>query len=111
MTVAGFSGGATLAAWLTLTQLTFVRGVIAVAPYIHPLEEWQPHIRESAKRGLHHAMFIGQRDTFCYDSVIGFYDEMIRHDIRADMKIYRELEHAFPADWSEVLAEALTHYP
>lgn len=101
--VAGFSKGGQVAILSTLDGLYPFSGFIAIAPYIPDVPELLRLVDES-KRPLPRGYFLlGEDDKLCTPGARELYEGMIKRGMVCGLKVFPELEHAFPPDFNKLL--------
>jgi len=105
--LAGFSQGGGLAAWLALSGLIQVGGLVLVGPFLPDVNRLVPLLESHPPQGLRAYLVAGQRDRYCLEVAQELADLLPRYGVACTLDEYADLEHAFPLGFERKLPEAL----
>lgn len=105
--LAGFSQGGGLAAWLGLSRLILVRGLILVGPFMANPDHLLPILEKNGPYDLRAYIVAGARDRYCYGMAQQLAKILPNYGIAYKLDVYPNQEHQFPLDFERKLHEAL----
>jgi predicted esterase len=105
--LAGFSQGGGLAAWLGLSRVVPVRGLILVGPFLANVDHLLPILEKNRPYDLRAYIVAGARDRYCYGIAQQLMKLLPDYGIACKLDVYADLEHCFPLDFEHKLPEAL----
>jgi len=108
--IGGFSKGGEMAIWLALNEIIPLAGFIAInpgGPYIRDIAKFLPLLENCTSRSQLRAWLIAGEDDRNLSNVKAL-DEMFRfHGLNCQLIIAPKIAHDFPADFEQILAQAL----
>lgn len=105
--LAGFSQGGGLAAWLALSGLIQVHGLILVGPFLPDVETVVPLMKAHPPQDMKAWLVAGQRDKFCLGVARRLAELLPQQGVPCELEVYADLEHNFPIDFERKLPQAL----
>ena len=108
--VGGFSKGGEMAIWLALKEVIPMAGFVAVnpgGPFIQEIENWQPMLEAcQSLPSLRGFFLVGENDARI-ENIKALHEKFNTHGLTSDLVVAPEIGHDFPADFDQILAEAL----
>ncbi len=105
--LAGFSQGGGLAAWLALSGLIQVRGLVLVGPFLPDVENVIPLMEAHPPQNMKAWLVAGHRDQFCLGVAQRLATLLPQYGVPCELEVYPDLEHNFPVDFESKLPQAL----
>ncbi|UII54545.1 alpha/beta hydrolase [Cytobacillus spongiae] len=104
----GFSAGAQVALYTALHEQLHVNGLILVAPWLPNVKEWEDKIVRLKEQNIPCYVICGDQDEDCFACTNTFVQLLEDHQIPYTYQLLPDLDHDYPSDFDELLAEALT---
>jgi len=105
--ISGFSKGGQAAIETAFKGWFPVSGFLAVAPYISDRSRLAPYFASIQNKALRGYIVAGGKDDECLSSATWLHEEMKKHGLCCEIKVYPEMAHDFPDDFDSVLPEIL----
>lgn len=105
--ISGFSKGGQAAVEASLKGWFPVAGFLLVAPYISELSTLSSCFASIQNKRLRGYIIAGGKDDECLSCATWLHEEMKKHGLYCEIKVYPEMEHAFPDDFDSVLPDIL----
>ena len=108
--ISGFSKGGEMVIWLALIDVFPLAGFIAVnpgGPLITDINQWLPILENCKTRTELRGYFVaGERDP-SVENIKALHEMLVSHGVACELVIAPDIDHDFPEDFSQTLAQAL----
>ena len=104
----GFSMGAGLAMWLTMTcEELPARGFIVLGPYLPDVAALEPYLEDARQRGLRGYIIVGEQDVECYRVAQEVHKLLNDNGIPCELELRMDIQHNYPEDFPDALDRGL----
>jgi len=103
----GFSAGGQVALWSLLAMDIKPQQLILVAPWLPNLKEWTKNIDLSILKGIDITIICGDQDEDCFGCSKKLHKLLVAAGVDSKFQIVKDLQHAFPDDFSERIKSIL----
>jgi predicted esterase len=110
--VGGFSKGGEMAIWLALKEIIPMAGFIAVnpgGPFIQEIESWKPLLEGCKSLAELRGFFLVGENDGSIENIRALHEMLNARGLTCDLFVAPEIGHEFPADFEQILTEALRY--
>lgn len=105
--LSGFSMGAGLATWLSVSGAIKTRGFVVLGPYLRDVDILLPLLDSAKVAGVRGYIIIGEEDKACRDIAHKVHEMLKEYGIPCELELRPGLGHVYPDDYTKSLEKGL----